>query len=183
MTTDLQRLKYITNERTIVIIVPSRRSTLIYFVSPLFVIFSIAAAVTIFPSFLKTDLPIIGKIIFFLFFLVFLHMGVTSLLALLWTLFGKDRITAGEKEIRVDRILFFCFSSSYYQKDRIQSIYVNTRDYHENNISRGRNDFMAYFRVGTVHFHYDGKLHHIAGGMTDEEGRIFLDKIGIQNLN
>lgn len=181
--TDLDRPSYSTNNELIKLVVPARLSTFICFITPLFVILSIFIAVTIFSALLKPGLPIIGVIIFSLFFLFFLYMGVTSLLALLWTLFGKDRITVDEKGFRVDRVLFFCFSSAYYQKDKIFDIYVNSSDFVVNKISRGKNDFLSTFRVGTVHFHYDDKLQHIAGGMTDGEAKIFLDTLNMQNLN
>ena len=104
-------------------------------------------------------------------------MGLTSLLALLWTLFGKDSITVDKKGIRIDRVLFLNFSSSYYERDKMLDVYVNSRDYAVNKISKGRNDFLSIFRVGTIHFFYNNRLRHIAGGMTDEEAKNFLLKI------
>jgi hypothetical protein len=129
MTTDLNRLSYATDDELMMVIVPARRITLIYFLAPPIAIFSIVAVVTIYPIFHKSDLPIIGATIFSLFFFIFLYMGVTSLLALLWTLFGNDCLTIDKKGIRVDRVLFFKFSSNYYQNDKIFNIYVNSRDY------------------------------------------------------
>jgi hypothetical protein len=35
--------------------------------------------------------------------------------------------------------------------------------------------------MGTIHFQYDDKLQHIAGGMTDEEGKMFLERLNMQN--
>ena len=180
MTTDSNELTYEINDELMTVMVPARKTTLIYFIAPPIAVFSIAAVVIIFPVFYKSDL-FIGSVILFLFFSLFLYMGVTSLLALLWTLFGKDCITIDQKGIRVDRVLFFSFASSYYQRDKIFNIYVNSRDYEVNKISRGKNDFVSVFRIGTIHFYYDEKLQHIAGGMTNEEGKIFLERLNMQS--
>jgi len=82
-----------------------------------------------------------------------------------------------KKGIRIDRVLFLNFSSSYFERDKILNVYVNSRDYEVNKISKGRNDFLSIFRVGTIHFFYKDRLQHIAGGMTDEEAKLFLIKI------
>lgn len=172
----IDRLNFKTTDKSTRVVVPARKIPLLFFFAPFILGFSIVAVVSIFPVFQRADFPMIGKFIFSLFFLLFLYMGVTSMLALFWTLFGKDCLTTEAHGIRVDRVLFVCFSSKYYLKDKISNIYVNSRDYEVNKISQGRNDFISVFRLGTIHFNYDNKLEHIAGGMTDEDGKLFLDR-------
>lgn len=157
--------------------VPARRESILFFIAPLFVAFSIGGIITLIPFFQKSEGSIIGILVISLFLCLFLYMGVTSVLALLWTLFGKDCIAVDRNGINVERILFFRFSSTYYYKNKMLNIYVNSRDYEVNKISMGRNDFLAAFRIGTIHFHYENNLEHIAGGMTDAEGKMFLDQI------
>lgn len=177
----IDRLNFKTTDKSARIVVNSRRMPSIYFFAPIILGFSIAAVVSIFPVFQRIDFPTIGKFLFSLFFLLFLYMGLTSILALLWTLFGKDCITIESHGIRVDRVLFLRFSSRYYQTEKMFNIYVNSRDYEVNKISRGRNDFMSVFRIGTIHFTYDNKLHH-RGGLTDEDGKIFLARFNATKL-
>src|SRR5688572_1732669 len=175
--TDSSRLSYTANDGGIRVIVPARRTRLFFFVTPIFLTFSIVTVVSFFYALQKPDSTVIGLAIFSVFVLFFLYVGLTSLLALLWTLFGKDSITVDKKGIRIDRVLFSNFSSSYYEKDKILNLYVNSRDYEVNKISKGRNDFLSIFRIGTIHFFYNHRLQHIAGGMTDEEAKKFLIKI------
>ena len=175
--TDSSRLSYTANDGGIRVIVPARRTRLFFFVTPIFLSFSIVAVVSFFYALQKPDSTVIGLAIFSVFVLFFLYVGLTSLLALLWTLFGKDSIIVDKKGIRIDRVLFLNFSSSYFERDKILNVYVNSRDYEVNKISKGRNDFLSIFGVGTIHFFYKDRLQHIAGGMTDEEAKKFLIKI------
>jgi len=147
------------------------------FFVPFFLLFAGAAVYGMVVMLSKKDGSIVAEVILMLLYLLPVYLGATALVAMAWILWGKEVITVTDQSVRADRSIFKVFSSRTYDRKLIEKIYVNCDDYLFNKVTRGRNDFLAVFKFGTVHFHYNGQLIHIAGGMSDQEGREFVERL------
>jgi len=119
------------------------------------------------------------KILSFILYCIPDYIGITALLALLWVMVGKEQITITATSIQVQRILFKPLPSRVYARSRIKDIHVDTHAYRYRGQSPGRNDFLYPFRVGTLHFIYDGQPVSFAGGLTDWEGHQLLREMQV----
>lgn len=149
----------------------------LYFIPPAFSAICAFLLSKILTAFHEADSKVNLDVIFLIAGLFVLYLGLAGILALLWTISGKEIITISANEVQVKKVLIFTFSSRNYRRDKMRKVYVNSEDHLHNPVSKGRNDFLAVFRLGTIHFEYEGKLQHIAGGMTDHEGEILMDKL------
>lgn len=179
----MDKLIYNESQKLIEVIVPAKKRGIpFYFVMAIYIAASVIPFPGIFHYTQKLDIRIFDAILVYGCLLFLLYIGMTGILSLLWTLFGKEQIIVDEKTIWVNKILFFNLTSNCYFKDRISDVYVNSFDYKVNKISKDRNAFLHVFRNGTIHFNYDKRLQHVCGGMTDEEGKKFLEKINLSSL-
>lgn len=160
----------------IFIVVPARKTPWLYIVAPFFCAFGVGASYSLIRVMMITPVApwrflIFGPILFiFLYFFV-----IAPTLALLWSLIGKDIITIDPSGIKVERTLIIKFSNQYYGRENIHGIYLDKEDYKVNRINRGFNDFLSVFRRGTLHFTYEGKLLHFAGGLSQDAVDTMLD--------
>lgn len=143
---------------------------------------SLFAAVTLIKSIILKSPHIVMTVLFSFFSLIWLYMAITALLAILWIFWGKERISVNANTILVEKILFFRFSIKRYDTVKISGLYVDSNDWTKNKISKGRNDFLAVFRFGTIHFTYQNRLIHIGGGLSNDGARVFLDKLKEKGL-
>lgn len=120
------------------------------------------------------------SILLFIFSLVFFYLELTSLFALSWILFEKEKITVTATDLCIEKTMFFIFSKKQFNRKDITGIYVNFNDYKVNPVSRGQNNFLSILRIGTIHFTCKNKKYHIAEGMTEEEAEEFLLKTNLK---
>lgn len=162
------------NEKT-EIILPARKSATTIFLLILF-----AGICTYLISQIVAILFDSFSILLLIFSFVFFYTDLTSLFALSWVLFGKEKITVTPTDVCIQKTVLFTFSKKQFNRKDITAIYVNFNDYKVNPVSRGQNDFLSILRIGTIHFTCKNKKHHIAEGMTEQEAEEFLLKTNLK---
>ena len=109
----------------------------------------------------------------FVWLLIWSMTGLFIVLAILWSLFGKENIYLKQSQMIVEKQLFFIKIKTTFNKSEMKNIRLGEKPYAANIKQAFKNLVSA---KGMIFFEYNGKTFGIASNVEKEEAKIIHKK-------